>query len=32
MAVQILGSESLYPEALEIDCRDKQGERVEIDS
>ena len=32
MTVQILGSESLYPEALEIDCRDKQGERVEIDS
>ncbi len=32
MTVQILGSESLYPEALELDCRDKQGERVEIDS
>ncbi len=32
MTVQILGSESLYPEALELDCRDKHGERVEIDS
>lgn len=32
MTVQILGSESLYPESLEIDCRDQQGERVEIDS
>lgn len=32
MKVQILGSEGLYPEHLELDCRDIQGERVEIDS
>ena len=32
MTVQILGSEALYPEHLELDCRDAQGERVEIDS
>ncbi|MDV6032983.1 MAG: Rne/Rng family ribonuclease [Phycisphaera sp. RhM] len=32
MTVQILGSEGLYPEHLEMDCRDAQGERVEIDS
>ena len=32
MTVQILGSEGVYPEALEMDCRDAQGERVEIDS
>ncbi len=32
MTVQILGSEGLFPEHLEMDCRDKQGERVEIDS
>ena len=32
MTVQILGSEGLYPEHLEMDCRDEQGERVEIDS
>ena len=32
MTVQILGSEGLYPEHLEMDCRDGQGERVEIDS
>ena len=32
MSVQILGSEGLYPEHLEMDCRDGQGERVEIDS
>ena len=32
MTVQILGSEGLFPEHLEVDCRDKQGERVEIDS
>src|SRR6056297_903967 len=32
MSVQILGSEALYPEHLEMDCRDGNGERVEIDS
>ena len=32
MTVQILGSEALYPEHLELDCRDANGERVEIDS
>ena len=32
MTVQILGSEGLYPEHLEMDCRDDSGERVEIDS
>ena len=32
MTVQILGSEGLFPEHLEMDCRDKHGERVEIDS
>ena len=32
MSVQILGSEALYPEHLEMDCRDENGERVEIDS
>ncbi len=32
MTVQILGSEGLFPEHLEMDCRDSHGERVEIDS
>ncbi|MFK8115279.1 MAG: ribonuclease E, partial [Rubripirellula sp.] len=32
MTVQILGSEALYPEHMEMDCRDERGERVEIDS
>lgn len=32
MTVQILGSEGLFPEHLEMDCRDDAGERVEIDS
>jgi ribonuclease E len=32
MSVQILGSEGLFPEHLEMDCRDSRGERVEIDS
>jgi ribonuclease E len=32
MTVQILGSEALYPEHLEMDCRDANDERVEIDS
>jgi ribonuclease E len=32
MTVQILGSEALFPEHLEMDCRDTNGERVEIDS
>jgi ribonuclease E len=32
MTVQILGSEGLFPEHLEVDCRDSHGERVEIDS
>ena len=27
MAVQILGSESLYPEHLELDCRDRDARR-----
>jgi ribonuclease E len=32
MTVQILGSEGLFPEHLEVDCRDSHGELVEIDS
>ena len=32
MTVQILGSEGLFPEHLEMDCRNSAGERVEIDS
>jgi ribonuclease E len=32
MAVQILGSEALYPEHLEMDCRDASGERIEIEA
>ena len=32
MTVQILGSEGLFPEHLEMDCRDSSGERVEIDA
>ncbi len=32
MTVQILGSEGLFPEHMEMDCRDANGERVEIDS
>ncbi|XZE56908.1 Rne/Rng family ribonuclease [Planctomycetaceae bacterium SH139] len=32
MTVQILGSEGLFPEHLELDCRDSHGELVEIDS
>ncbi len=32
MTVQILGSEGLFPEHLEMDCSDSRGERVEIDS
>ena len=31
MTVQILGSEALYPEHMEMDCRDDRGERVEVD-
>ncbi len=32
MTVQILGSEALYREHIELDCRDSSGNRVEIDS
>jgi len=32
LTVQILGSEALYPEHIELDCRDASGNRVEIDS
>ena len=32
MGVQILGSEGLYPEHLELDCRDEQGREVAIRS
>jgi len=32
MTVQILGSEALYPEHIELDCRDPSGNRVEIDA
>ena len=32
MAVQILGSEGLYPEHLELDCRDAQGREIQIRS
>jgi len=28
--VQILGSEGLFPEHLEIDCRDKEGREIEL--
>ena len=28
--VQILGSEGLYPEHLEIDCRDKDGREIPL--
>jgi ribonuclease E len=30
MVVQILGSEGLYPEHLEIDCRDAEGREIEL--
>ena len=30
IAIQILGSEGLFPEHLEIDCRDKNGAPVKI--
>lgn len=30
MTVQILGSEALYPEHLELDCRDKDGREVKL--
>ncbi len=30
LVVQILGSEGLYPEHLEIDCRDKDGREVKL--
>ena len=32
MTVQILGSEGLFPEHMEMDCRDDRGEKVEIDA
>jgi ribonuclease E len=32
MVVQILGSETHFPEHLDIDCRDDHGEIVELDS
>ncbi|MBC8355410.1 MAG: Rne/Rng family ribonuclease [Planctomycetes bacterium] len=30
MAVQILGSEGLYPEHLELDCRDDKGQEISL--
>ncbi len=30
LVVQILGSDGLFPEHLEIDCRDKDGREVEL--
>jgi ribonuclease E len=30
MSVQILGSESLYPEHLELDCRDEEGRDLKL--
>jgi len=30
MTIQILGSESLFPEHLELDCRDNQGREVKL--
>ena len=30
LIVQILGSETLFPEHLEIDCRDKDGREIEL--
>jgi len=30
MAVQILGSEDLYPEHLELDCRDDKGQEISL--
>ena len=30
MTIQILGSESAYPEHLELDCRDVDGNAVKL--
>lgn len=30
MSVQILGSEDLYPEHLELDCRDEKGQEISL--
>jgi ribonuclease E len=30
MTVQILGSEGLFPEHLELDCRDEEGREVRL--
>jgi len=30
LTVQILGSEGLYPEHLEVDCRDDQGKQIKL--
>ncbi len=30
MTVQILGSEALYPEHLELDCRDREGKEIRL--
>jgi ribonuclease E len=32
MTIQILGSEDLYPEHLELDCRDRSGQPIALDS
>ena len=31
MTVQVLGKEGLYPEHLEIECRDTEGHVVDVD-
>ena len=30
VVIQILGSEGLHPEHLELDCRDKNGEQIKF--
>ncbi len=32
MTIQILGSEGLYPEHLDMDCRDESGQPINLDT
>jgi hypothetical protein len=32
IALQILGSEALYPEHLELDCRDAEGREIPLNA
>ncbi len=32
MTIQILGSESHYPEHMEMDCRDEAGQPIKLDT